>query len=169
MLETFAQTCIHDTAFGHCAHLFNTRPASIAKDVWERLPHLQNHLQLLGPKLFTEEELRGVGEIPSLPEEPVCPQADGEHQGLDEADTYADGPTHGDEDVDNQGGPSSSSGGDTARVPVDKKLDGWKPCEPDTISSNSTKTKKRIPIRKATTRSGLITFSLSRTTKTRPK
>ena len=40
---------------------WSKRPAGIAKDIWERLPHLRHHLQLVGPELFTDEELRGGG------------------------------------------------------------------------------------------------------------
>ena len=38
---------------------WSRRPAGIAKDLWERLLHLQKELQLLGPEPFTDKELRG--------------------------------------------------------------------------------------------------------------
>ena len=37
---------------------WSRRPAGVAKELWERLPHLRSQVQLLGPKLFT---LRSCG------------------------------------------------------------------------------------------------------------
>lgn len=38
---------------------WSRRPVGVEKEIWDRLPHLHKHLQRVGPKLFTDEELWG--------------------------------------------------------------------------------------------------------------
>ena len=45
---------------------WSRRPAGMAKELWNRLPHLRKQLQLLGPALFTDEDLRDIGVSPVL-------------------------------------------------------------------------------------------------------
>ena len=116
---------------------WSRRPAGVAKEMWDRLPHLQQHMQLLGPQLFTDEDLRGVQGIPSLPEDLVDITIGKENQGLDADGTY-------DVPIDLTGesepvgpGPSSSSGDalPTADGPEGKMLK--LPLMLDVLSNNN--------------------------------
>ena len=89
---------------------WSRRPAGVAKELWDRLPHLRTQLQMMGPKLFTVEELRGVGDLPCLPIIPTGANSSGTNQGLDGNDIYDDGPLVSDDDGNSMVvNPSSSS------------------------------------------------------------
>lgn len=85
---------------------WSKRPAGIANDIWERLPHSRHHLQLVGPELFTDEELRGVDSTPKLGEVIVDPSVVEDVPGLEDADTYESGTlstSMGHEDISQDG------------------------------------------------------------------
>ena len=110
---------------------WSRRLAGIAKDLWERLPHLQKELPLLGPELFTDEELREGSDPVTLPSEPVVISDDAGAGGLADLDTYDDCPTDAVEDDVAPPEPSSSSGRDVAHRADDSS--GWRPFEQDHI------------------------------------
>lgn len=85
---------------------WSRRPAGISKELWTRLPHLRKRIQLLGPDLFTEEELRGLNEVPILSDQlPSGSLPSGNNDGLDEVDTCDNGPIVSDDGPASSGAP----------------------------------------------------------------
>lgn len=70
------------------------RPAGIAKGMWQRLPHMREALHLLGPDVFTVDELRGASiDAPSPAEVPTGLSTGGEQDGLDDLAVSDYGPS----------------------------------------------------------------------------
>lgn len=106
---------------------WSRRPAGVAKELWNRLPHLRARLNLLGPALFTDDELRGIDDLPDLNgPSPVVPLDSGENDGTDGVDTYDDGPIVSDD------APASSS----VPTPIVVTKD-VRPLWPDLISNDN--------------------------------
>ena len=91
------------------------------------MPHLRKRLQLLGPALFTDEDLCGIGVSPVLSgPSPIEPLPSGGNDGLDEIDTYDEGPVVHDDT------PASSEVSAPKVEPIDLR-----PLWPDEISHNN--------------------------------
>ena len=72
---------------------WSRRPAGTAKEMWKRLPQLRNTLQLLGPELFSVQELRGVSTDNVDPDDQFAGPYAGEFgNGLEDLDVYDSGP-----------------------------------------------------------------------------
>lgn len=72
---------------------WSRRPAGMAKEMWKRLPHMCNALQLLGPELFTVTELRGVSQAVDEADDLLAGPYAGElGNGLEDLDVYDTGP-----------------------------------------------------------------------------
>ena len=87
----------------------------MAKEMWKRLPHMRDALQLLGPELFSVKELRGVSQTVVDPEDRFAgPYAGESGNGLEDLDVYDAGPVMDENDgaivdPDDLPGPYSSS------------------------------------------------------------
>ena len=117
-----------DSAIGKGSRRF----VGVAKELWDRLPHLRARLNLLGPSLFTDERVAG-GRLPDLSETSLAQQLlGGEDEALGEIHTYDDGLVIKGDDVALVDPPAAPLPGDI------------RPLWPDEISINNFDLKRKL-------------------------